>query len=48
MSNKKLFLVFFAILIGFLISMTFSLVFADMQVELKDGRTISVPVKTTT
>ncbi len=44
MPNKKLFLIFFAILIGFLISMTFSLVYADMKVELKDGRTINVPV----
>lgn len=44
MSNKKLFLIFFAILVGFLISMTFSIVFADMQVELKDGRTVGVPV----
>ncbi len=44
MSNKKLFLIFFAILVGFLISMTFSLVFAGMQVELKEGRAVSVPV----
>ncbi|MCX5819404.1 MAG: hypothetical protein NT047_05785 [Deltaproteobacteria bacterium] len=44
MSNEKLFYVFLAIFIGFLISMTFSFVYADMQVELKDGRMISVPV----
>jgi len=44
MSSKRLFYVFLAILIGFLISVTFSFVYADMQVELKNGMTINVPV----
>ncbi len=44
MSNKKLFLIFFAILVGFLISMTFSLVFAGMQAGLNEDRAVSVPV----
>ncbi len=43
MSNKKLFLIFFAILVGFLISMTFSLVYAETQAGLKDGMTLRVP-----